>query len=1138
MPSHLHVHSDYSFLGSTARIAALIERAKALGITTLALTDSGNLFGAVPFYRAAKKAGIKPIIGCEVDVASGSRLDPADQESLGRMTLWAESDEGFRNLMQLVSDSHLRGKNANGKPRVDFASLQQFHRGLIASTGDQTSLVCDALFAGQPAEARAHVDRLKAVFGDRNVVVEVSNFGDARSKVLVPRLAALSEVSRLPLVATNDVRYLTQADAGLYDTVNCIATNQKKNSPFRPRAAHDQAFLKSPTEMAAAFRFLPRAIAGAEALADRCNVQMEFGKNLYPKFPLPEGVADVHAHLASEAQDGLRLRFDGTVPPEYQARLDHENAIIRKTGFSDYFLVVADAVKFAKRSGIPVGPGRGSGSGSLAAYALGITDIDPVKHGLFFERFLNEERVSPPDFDVDFCEHRRNEVTEHLREVYGKECTASIATFGTFATRETLRSLARVYSVGAEEIERVANTLPDEQGAPLTLRGAYETNSEFRREVTRTPEWRAIYAEGLALEGLIKNTGKHPAGLLISSEPLANIAAVADQKGDITVQLDKDSVEQMGLLKLDLLGLSTVSVINEAEQSIRTKNSDFDISKVATDDAKTFSMLRERRTAGVFQLGSSGMTAAVSKVGVNNFADLMAVIALYRPGPMQFIDQYADGKHNPQTIRPPHPLLAETTKDTNGILIYQEQVMDVAKKIAGFSLGEADILRKAMGKKDAELMQTMKAKFIAGAKARNVGEKDAGELFDTVEKFAGYGFNKAHSAGYAILAYRTAFLKANYPAHFMAASLSNKVGKPEEKAKLLGECRLIGLPVLPPDINSSAPGFTVTETKKGESIRFGLANIKGVGSAAADAIISERTKAGAFRGVQDLEKRLAGTVVNQGTIQTLIQAGAFDTLAPKRTALLEKYQKALGAPSSSGNEALWEKELLGQFVTTHPLDRFGGLPNALATHTASTLAVAKHRRTTVIVGAVSEVTTRQSARDNRAWATATIETADGPVRATVFQEAFAKTGGALKEGEVVVLRGSVEQDPQFGPRVQVRSVLDMTQATPSLIRHATLSVAPGAAGDALVDRCAKFGAASPGQTQFDVERGGAVIATHLVKLRLQAVEQMLSDPGAAHLELSAGAARTREVSTPTPIEQEIAIAESASVSTPSGPSRV
>ena len=1127
MFNHLKVHSDYSFMDGACQIDRLVARAKELGYPAIALTDAGNLYSAVPFYRAAKSAGIKPIMGCELALADGSRLDPKTG-SLDRITLWAANNEGYKNLMRLVSDANLRGKSATDTPRIDFESLAQFSAGLIGGTGDQNSFISKQLLAGNTAAAVSHAAKLSSVLGQGNLFVEVSNFGDSKSATLAPKLAALAKSQSLPLAATNDVRYLNKDEAGLYDTLTCIGSGHKKHAPFRPRASHEEAFLKSPSEMQAAFPYLPQAIRGTQMIADRCNVEMEFGKNLYPNFALPEGTSSSADLLRRTASDRLAAKSGGDIAPAYSERLDFELGVIEKAGFSDYYLVVSDIVENARKKGIPVGPGRGSGGGSLAAYAMGITNLDPIKHGLLFERFLNPERVSPPDFDIDFCEHRRGEVFDYVRQKYGADRTAQISTFGTFGTRGVVRDLARTYGVDSAEADQVAKALPDDTSNPLTLRSAYETVPEFRKEITKSPVWRSIYADGQQMEGIIRNPGRHAAGILIAPGPLTDIAPLAEQKGEITVQIDKDSVEKLGLLKLDLLGVSTISVIHDATASIRKTQPTFDLDQIPYDDPKTFELLRAKRTAGVFQLGSAGMTAACAKVGVENFNDLMAVISLYRPGPMQFIDQYAAGKKNPNCIRPPHPLLAETTKDTNGILIYQEQVMESAKKVAGFSLGEADILRKAMGKKDAVMMEAMKDKFIAGAGKNKIPAKEAGDVFETMEKFAGYGFNKSHAAGYAILAYQTAYLKANHPAQFMAAALTNKVGKPEEKARLLSECRAIHLPILPPDINSSHSAFSVADSPKGEAVRFGLANIKGVGEAAAIEITKERASRGPFKGVMDLAKRVDSKFCGQRTIETLIMAGAFDGLHPDRPELLGKYQRNVGAPEvTPGSPSSWEKDLLGQYVSNHPLDKFGPLPAALSTHTADTLISAKDKTPATVVGAVSSVERRLSNQDQRPWVTAVLETADGPVRATMFSEAYAKTGNHLREGEVVLLRGQVEQDPRFGTRLQVRSALDMTQATPSLIRNVGLTLADGIAGDSLLDRCRKFAAAAPGTTRLDIERGGQQLDSLSVKLKLAAFEQMLASPGVTSLTVSTEDHPKPALASPASIEDELAQAAGA-----------
>ena len=769
---HLHVHSDFSLLDGACRIDRLIDRVAALGQTSVALTDHGVLFGAIDFFNTAKAKGVKPLIGCEIYLVEGSRLEKTarveGEKSFYHMGLIAKNAKGYANLLKLVSDAHLKGFYY--KPRTDLATLAAHADGLIAFSGCLAALVPQLLLQNRWEDARQATGRFIDMFGRENFFIELQDHGIPEQLRIAPLLLKLAEEFHLKVVATNDVHYVNATDASPHDTMLCIQTNAKLEDTDRMRFDTPQFYLKDRAEMNRLFVDTPEAITNTQGVAEMCDVIIEFpkGSERYPKYPLPPEVkTDRAGYLHELCVAGLQTRYgvdyrspatakDPTLAQTLVERLDFELGVIQKTGFLDYFLVVWDFIAWAKQHGIPVGPGRGSGAGCIVAYLLGITNLDPLRFKLLFERFLNPERVSPPDFDIDFCMRRRGEVIDYVRQKYGNDCVANIITYGTLGAKAVIRDVAHVHNLPYADADRLAKMIPDELN--ISLEDSIKKSAELAGEIARNPMTKKIIDQALVLEGMVRNTGKHAAGIIITDRRLDEFVPLTLQEGDVTVQYDMNAVGKLGLLKMDFLGLKTLTVIADAVDSIRrTRDPKFDLESVGFEDPKTYALLNTGRTTGVFQLESGGMQNLCRQIGLASIDEIVALIALYRPGPMEWIPDYVRGKKEPSTVTYPHKLLEEVCRETYGVMVYQEQVMEAAKIIAGYTLGGADMLRRAMGKKDADAMAKERAKFVAGAKSVNgIDERTANTIFDILNKFAGYGFNKSHSAAYAVLSYTRA----------------------------------------------------------------------------------------------------------------------------------------------------------------------------------------------------------------------------------------------------------------------------------------------------------------------------------------------------------------------------------------------
>ena len=1104
---HLHVHSDYSLLDGACRIDRLMDRANALGMKALALTDHGNLYGAIDFYNQAKSKGIKPLVGCELYLAAGSRLERTGRSDEGKsiyhLGLLARDLTGYQNLLKLVSDAHLKGFYY--KPRTDLEKLAQHAKGLIGFTGCLASLVPQHLLHDNYAEARKACAHFVEIFGRENYFVEIQDHGIAEQRKIIPGLLKIAEEFKLKIICSNDVHYVNAADAGPHDTLLCIQTGAKIAEENRMKFDGTQFFLKSRDEMARVFGEIPESITNTQLVAEMCDLSIPFpkGSERYPKYPLPPEVkTDRGGYLKDLCVAGLKERYgvDYAKPESAQdkeqakvlcERLDYEISIITKTGFIDYFLVVWDFIHWAREHGIPVGPGRGSGAGCLVAYLLQITNLDPLRFKLLFERFLNPERVSPPDFDIDFCMRRRGDVINYVRQKYGDACVANIITYGTLGAKMVIRDVSRVHDLPYAEADRLAKMIPDELN--IELQAALDKSAELKGEYDRNPVAKKIIDQGLVLEGMVRNTGKHAAGIIITDQPLDEFVPLTLQEGDITVQFDMNAVGKLGLLKMDFLGLKTLTVIDDAVINVRrTADPKFDIEKVGFEDPKTYALLNSGRTTGVFQLESGGMQALCRQIGLSSIDEIVALIALYRPGPMEWIPDYVRGKKDPSTVQFPHKLLEEVCRETYGVMVYQEQVMEAAKIIAGYTLGGADMLRRAMGKKDADAMAKERTKFVEGAaKVNKIDAKTANSIFDILNKFAGYGFNKSHSAAYAVLSYQTGYLKANYPVQFMAAMLTSELGNSEKVAHFIAECEAMGLQVLGPDVNESRADFTPVfrkaeslesraEGKTGSdlsalssqpsaadgrvaAIRFGLAGIKGVGEQAAQKIIEEREANGPFKDFTDFTSRVDARALNKRVLEHLVKTGAFDYSGAARKPLFDSIDSAIaGAAAHARDKAAgqhsfldvfaeetkpkksaatnghtahttsatdftsaerlqFEKELMGFYVSGHPLNAYAGLAEALCTHTEETVLLEGDRVEYRLCGIMSGINKKLSKKDNRPWAFFNLASKRATLSVNMYADAYEKYSQVLGENLPVVILGTVMKGND-GTRLNVKEI--------------------------------------------------------------------------------------------------------------------
>ncbi|MBM3859294.1 MAG: DNA polymerase III subunit alpha [Verrucomicrobia bacterium] len=1061
---HLHLHTEYSLLDSTCRIAALMEKARACKMPAIAMTDHGNLYGVVDFYKAAMDNGIKPIIGCEAYVAPGDRREKKAanaREAAHHLVLLAKDETGYRNLIKLVSEAHLTGFYY--KPRIDKELLRQHAKGLIGLSSCLKGEVPSRLAEGQIGLAKAAADEYRQIFEKGDFYLELQDNDIAEQRDANRALIQLAKEFKLPLVATNDVHYIEHEHAEAHDVLICLQTQSLLSDEKRMRYGSDKFYFRTPEEMQALFAETPEAIANTIAITEKCSLKLEFGKLRFPVYPPPAGVTR-EQYLRQLVEEGVRARYGGrAADKEIVERVEHELRVIEKQGFVSYFLIVWDFVHHAKSKGIPVGPGRGSAAGSMVAYALGITDIDPLRYNLFFERFLNPERLSPPDIDMDFCYNRRPEVIKYVRDKYGEDHVAQIITFGTLGAKMVVRDVGRVLGIPYADCDRIAKTIPlalkpDEKKGETELKLALRISPDLKAAYENEETARRIIDYGLTLEGLPRNSSTHAAGVVIAAEPLIHLVPLTTgtNESDVVTQFSMNPLGELGLLKMDFLGLKTLTVIHDACNLIeQTTGQRPDMAAIPMDDQKTFDLLAKANTVGLFQLESGGMRDLCRQIGVDSIDVINALIALYRPGPMEMIPAYIARKHGKEPITYDHPLLEPILKETYGIFVYQEQVMQATNVLAGYSLGAADIFRRAMGKKKPEEMNKQRDTFIAGCHQKNnLPEGKAKKIFDLLEKFAGYGFNKSHSAAYAVVAYQTAWLKANHPVEFMAALLSNELANTDKIQQFVTEARRMGIEVLPPDINASGVRFTVESGK----IRFGLAAIKNVGEIAVEEIVKLRANTGAFSSFPAFCERMDSRVVNRKVIESLVKCGAFDSLNPARAEVFAEIEYQINRANSiqrdrdRGQAALfdvapvharraapgqpapvvwsqsqmlaYEKELLGFYVSGHPLSRHADVLRRYEMTSTAQLGPLQDGQATRIGGIISKLVPRTTKKDGKPMATLTIEDLDGSVDVLVFPDAYARSVIHLKQDAAIFICGTVNRrdDP---PKIVAEQIIPL-----------------------------------------------------------------------------------------------------------------
>ena len=1123
---HLHLHTEYSLLDGAVRMKELMKRAVEFEMPAVAITDHGNLHGAIEFYQEAKRAGIKPIIGCEAYVAPRSHKDRSSTPGASsyHFTLLARDEVGYGNLVKLISAAHLDGFHY--RPRIDKELLAAHAGGLIGLSGCLASEVNSALQSDQLDKARQSAAEYRDILGRENFFMEMHDHGMAEQKkcnLCLPRIASDLGVG---LVAANDVHFLRRTDHEAHDVMLCIGTGKMVQDENRMHYL-PELYLKSPAEMRELFRDFPEAISNTLAIAERCNLELEFGKSKYPEYSVPEGKTR-EGYLRELCYRGLHERYGerSTTDPELIKRLDYEIDVLEKTGFVSYLLIVWDFIHFAKGRGIPVGPGRGSAAGSMVAYVLGITDIDPLQYGLIFERFLNPDRVSPPDIDVDFCESRRGEVLEYVRQKYGERRVAQIITFGKLKAKSVVRDVGRVMGLSYRDADRIAKMIPNELG--ITLDTAIEKNAELKRAVATEAPTRQLFEHARILEGLSRNAGVHAAGVVISDRDLSDyIPLCRDGKGnDVVSQYPMGPLNDLGLLKMDFLGLKTLTVIEDTLVLIRRREPEFSLAGIPLDDAVAFGLYNRGETVGLFQMESGGMTNLSKQFDVQKLDDIIALIALYRPGPMELIPEFVKAKKGLTPIKYLHPLLEDICSDTYGVMIYQEQVMAAASKLAGYSLSQADLLRRAMGKKDKEKMAEERATFIEGcARTNEIPAKKASAIFDLLEKFAGYGFNKSHSAAYGVISYHTAYLKAHYPVEFMAGLLSNEINDTDKISIFVAECKRMGIAILPPDINKSGLKFVPESaaaaasdrqkaTKNGghgpqNAIRYGLAAIKHVGEGAMELAIQEREASGHFASLEDFCGRLGSRIANRKMLESLVKAGALDFLGRDRAELFACIDEAMAAAASahrdraagqvslfsdeqsavttvrrktvtpwSEHEKLsYEKELLGFYVTGHPLDAFAEFLATRNYQTIASLVELADRAPFKLAGAIVQIEKKFTKREGKPFAVVWLEDLTGTLEVVLWNEVYNEVALILTLGRVAVLKGTIEKrDEAVRATAQKLIMLTPEKAASAVASAGTqasdvlLHFAPGATSEELRE-VRELLASSPGPRRVQLVFG-------------------------------------------------------------------
>ncbi len=1058
--THLHVHTEYSLLDGASKIPELVHQAKELGMDSIAITDHGVMYGVIDFYRAAKKEGIKPIIGCEVYVAPGSRFDKEAGKNENRyyhLVLLAENDTGYHNLMKIVSRGFTEGYYY--KPRVDREVLQEFHEGIIALSACLAGEVATYLRQGFYEEAKKAALEHVEIFGENNYFLELQDHGIDDQQTVNQGLLRMSQETGIPLVATNDIHYVKKEDAEAHDILLCIQTGKKVADEDRMRYEGGQYYLKSPEEMEALFPYAKQALENTGKIAKRCNVEIVFGEQKVPKYEVPEGFTS-YSYLKALCQEGLERRYD-PVTPQLQERLDYELSTIETMGYVDYFLIVWDFIKYAKDHGIAVGPGRGSAAGSIVSYCLEITNIDPIRFNLLFERFLNPERVTMPDIDVDFCYERRQEVIDYVVRKYGKEKVVQIVTFGTMAARMVIRDVGRVLDMPYAAVDRIAKMIPmGQNGHNPTIKEALTISSDLKKAYDEEEDVRYLLDMSQRLEGLPRHASMHAAGVVIGQKAIDEFVPLSRGSEDaITTQFTMTTIEELGLLKMDFLGLRTLTVIQDAVRNIKqSKGIDIDIDHLNMEDPEVYDLLCTGQTDGIFQLESNGMKSFMKELKPRNIEDIIAGISLYRPGPMDFIPLYIKGKEHPETITYDCPQLEKILSPTYGCIVYQEQVMQIVMELAGYTLGRSDLVRRAMSKKKGDVMQRERQNFVYGNEDehvpgcinRGIDEKTANKIFDEMIDFAKYAFNKSHAAAYAVVAYQTAYLKCHYPAEFMAALITSVLDRTDKVSEYIAHCRKLDIPILPPDINEGYSQFSVS----GNAIRYGLSALKSVGRPVIDAIVAEREAHGRYRDLKDFISRLSNKEVNKRTIESFIKSGALDSFPANRRQMMMIYVQLIDQVNQEKKSAMtgqmslmdllgeeekkafdikypdvaeyekeeklsFEKEVLGIYVSGHPLEDYQNLMDTNINATTHDFiadaetgeTVAKDQIYYTIGGMIAAKTVKMT-KSNQNMAFITLEDLLGSLEVVVFPKKYEQYRSILEPDSKILVygRASISED--------------------------------------------------------------------------------------------------------------------------------
>jgi len=1083
--THLHLHTEYSLLDGACDVYKLVDRVAALGQTSVAMTDHGNIYGAVHFFDAAKAKGIKPILGCELYISKNEdHRAPGEGDDNNHLLVLAENEEGYRNLIRITSEASLHGFYR--KPRVSKKYLAEHAQGLIGFSGCLSGELCEELVAGRYEKAKGVAQQYEDIFGKGNFYLEIQDQGLEDEKKIHEALFRLERELGIPLVATNDSHYLCGEDSHAHDVMLCVQTGSKVHDKERFRFDSDQFFVKSAEEMGRLFPDSPAVLQRTQEIAERCSLKLQPVENPFPEFAVPQGHT-IDSYFEQVCSEGYKKRLETSIrnleargvlrgaPHEYEARLEFEIGIIKQMKYAGYFLIVWDFIKYARDHGIPVGPGRGSATGSLVAYAMEITNIDPLQNSLLFERFLNPERVSMPDIDVDFCMNRRGEVIDYVTRKYGREQVAQIITFNTMAAKAAIKDCGRALDMPYGDVDRIAKLVPATIG--MTLDKALEEVAELKKVYENDKVIRELIDTAKKLEGLVRGAGVHASAVVIAPRPLTELVPLNKTKNDeIVTAYDMKAVEKMGLLKMDFLGLTTLTVIDDCLKLIEhSRGEKVDIEAIPPDDPETFKrVFHTALTSGVFQFESSGMRDILRRYKPDTVEELTALNALYRPGPMSMIDDFIERKWKRRKVEYMLPELEGILKDSLGVIVYQEQVMQIANLLASYSLGEADLLRRAMGKKNAEAMAEQRERFMSGAAAQGHPKNVVGEIFDQMEKFSGYGFNKSHSAAYALVAYQTAYLKTHYPVEFMAALLTSETSKPENVVKYIGECRELGISVEPPDVQISGAQFTPHVTADGQAIRFGLAAVKNVGGNAIESILKARSEVGGrFKSFWEFCEKVDLRVMNSRVIQSLIKAGALDSMGP-RASLMKAVDKAMERAQKTQKDAAqgqtglfglfdegpkagrdadelprvadWEegerlaneKEVLGFFVSGHPLDKYAeklrNLTGVISTADALERKPPEKRWGTqadpadeiLVAGMILGLKVQKTKREQKLYAQAWLEDATGKIELVCFPRDYERLAEQLKMEAPVLVRGVLTGD-EDAVKISVSSIQSLEE---------------------------------------------------------------------------------------------------------------